>query len=75
MAKKIDEPSDQLDTQEIEHLKKRLELLDQRLDNIDSIVTACVERVMKQPVTIYITCSHCGHRTEVALVGMDKPTK
>ena len=36
----------------MDQLEKRLEMLDQRLDNIDSIVTALVERVMKQPVTV-----------------------
>ena len=43
-----------------EHIKRRLEMLDQRLDNIDSVVTAVVERVMKQPITLNITCPHCG---------------
>jgi hypothetical protein len=29
---------------------KRLEMLDERLDNIDSIVTSLVERVMARPL-------------------------
>ena len=35
-------------------------MLDERLDNIDSVVTALVERVMKQPLSIEITCPKCG---------------
>jgi hypothetical protein len=59
---------------ELEHLKQRLELLDERLDNIDSVLTAVAERVMKQPVTIVLSCPHCGKTIEVALVGQSKPT-
>ena len=33
-----------------EELKQRFEMLDQRLDNIDSIVTNLVERVMRDAV-------------------------
>lgn len=46
---------------------KRLKMLDQRLDNIDSVVTALVERVMKQPVNIEITCPKCGSTIRIAL--------
>ncbi|MBN1189548.1 MAG: hypothetical protein JXA46_07345 [Dehalococcoidales bacterium] len=59
---------------EIEHLKQRIELLDDRLDNIDSVLTAVAERIMKQPVTISLTCPHCGKTIEVSLVGQQKPT-
>ena len=58
-----------------EHIKKRLDMLDQRLDNIDSVVTAVVERVMKQPITFNITCSSCGHNIEIAIIGTEKPTR
>jgi len=60
---------------DIERLKKRLDMLDQRLDNIDSIVTAVAERVMKQPVTLRVTCSNCGHNIEIALIGIQKPKR
>jgi hypothetical protein len=60
--------------QEIERLKQRVELLDERLDNIDSVLTAVAERIMKQPVTINLSCPHCGKNIEVALVGQQKPT-
>jgi hypothetical protein len=59
---------------EIERLKQRVELLDERLDNIDSVLTAVAERIMKQPVTIILSCPHCGKNIEVALVGQQKPT-
>jgi len=59
---------------EIEHLKKRLEMLDHRLDNIDSMVSAVAERVMKQPITLNITCPHCGSDIEIAIIGNEKLT-
>ena len=60
---------------DIERFKKRLDMLDQRLDNIDSIVTAVAERVMKQPITFNVTCSKCGKNIEIALIGAEKPTR
>ena len=62
------------DISELERLKKRMELLDERLDNIDSVLTAVAERVMKQPITITLSCPHCGKDVEVSLVGQQKPT-
>ena len=59
----------------LEKLEKRFDMMNDRLDNVDSIVTAVAERVMKQPVTMIVTCSHCGHKVEVALIGVEKPTK
>ena len=60
---------------DIEHIKKRLDMLDERLDNIDSVVTAVVERVMSQPITLNITCPHCGKNLEIAIIGKEKPTR
>ena len=60
---------------DINQIKKRLDMLDQRLDNIDSVVSAVVERVMKQPITFNITCSNCGQNIEIALVGTEKPRR
>ena len=51
---------------DIERINKRLDMLDDRLDNIDSMVTAVAERVMKQPLTVNITCSKCGQSIEIA---------
>jgi hypothetical protein len=57
----------------IENVKQRLDMLDQRLDNIDSMVSAVIERVMNQPISIGITCPHCGKNIEIALIGNRKP--
>jgi len=63
-----EQPSD------IEHIKRRLDMLDHRLDNIDSMVTAVAERVMKQPITFIVTCPHCGKSIEIAIIGSEKPS-
>jgi hypothetical protein len=52
-----------------EQFKRRLEMLDKRLDNIDSVVTALVERVMRQPVTIEVACPKCGNVVQIMLTG------
>jgi hypothetical protein len=51
-----------------------MELMDDRMDNIDSVLTAVAERIMKQPISIILTCPHCNKNIEVALVGQQKPT-
>ena len=58
---------------DIERIKRRLDMLDHRLDSIDSMVTAVAERVMKQPVTFIITCPHCGKSVEIAMIGSQRP--
>ena len=60
---------------EIQRINKRLDILDQRLDNIDSMVTAVAERVMSQPVTLNIVCPHCGKNLEIAVLGSQKPSR
>ncbi|MCK4368184.1 MAG: hypothetical protein KAV68_00725 [Dehalococcoidales bacterium] len=59
----------------MERIKRRLDMLDHRLDSIDSMVTAVAERVMQQPVALNITCPHCGKNIEIAILGSQKPTK
>ncbi len=59
---------------DLERMKKKIEVMDDRLDNIDSVLTAVAERIMKQPVTITLTCPHCGKNIEVSMVGQQKPT-
>lgn len=59
----------------IEQLKRRLDMLDQRLDNIDSMVTAVAERVMRQPITLNVTCPKCGKNIEIAVIGSIKPMR
>jgi len=61
-------------TLSIEDVRRHLEMLDERLDNIDSMVTAVAERVMNQPITLNITCSHCGKNIEITIMGRGKPT-
>ena len=57
---------------DIERIKRRLDMLDHRLDNIDSMVTAVAERVMKQPITLTIICPHCGRDIEINILGNEK---
>ncbi len=61
--------------QEIHQLQERLDVLDRRLDDIDSMVTAVAERVMSQPIIFNITCPRCGREIEVSLIGVHKPAK
>jgi hypothetical protein len=49
----------------IEQLARHLEMLDERLDNIDSIVTSLVERVMERPLIMEISCPKCGQPIEI----------
>jgi len=58
---------------DIERLIKRIEMLDKRLDSIDSIVSAVAERVMRQPITLNLTCPKCGQKLEIAILGTEKP--
>ena len=60
---------------DVQRIQKRLDMLDRRLDNIDSMVTAVAERVMNQPVTLNIVCPHCGKNLEIAIIGNQKPTR
>ena len=76
MAKKDElKPVNEESAPDIERIEKRLDMLDQRLDNVDSIVTAVAERVMKQPITFNVTCSKCGQKIEIAIIGTEKPSR
>ncbi len=55
-----------------EQLAKRLDMLDKRLDNIDSILTSLVERVMEKPLVIEITCPNCGRVVQLNVTGSTK---
>lgn len=59
----------------VNRLNKRLDMLDQRLDNIDSMVSAVAERVMKRPIALIVTCPHCGREIEIGIIGSEKPKK
>ena len=67
--------ADEIQVNELEKIEQRLDMLDERIDNIDSIVSAVAERVMKQPITFNVTCNKCGNKIEVALIGIEKPTR
>ena len=73
----VDEPAGvaEQQAQDIQHINRRLDVLDQRLDNIDSMVTAVAERVLSQLITLIITCPHCGKDVEIAIVGNQKPRR
>ena len=60
---------------DIEKIKRRLDMLDQRLDTIDSMVTAIAERVTRQPISFSVTCPRCGKQIEIAVIGNEKPTR
>jgi len=59
---------------DVERIKQRLDVLDDRLDNIDSVVSAVAERVMKQPISFIITCPYCGRNIEIGVIGSEKPS-
>jgi tetrahydromethanopterin S-methyltransferase subunit G len=46
-------------------LVKRLDMLDERLDNIDSVVTSLVERVMGRPLLMEVICPNCGQTVQI----------
>jgi RNAse (barnase) inhibitor barstar len=50
---------------EIEQISRRVKMLDDRLDNLDSIVTTLVQRVMEKPLTIELTCPKCSQQIEI----------
>jgi len=60
---------------DVQRIKQRMDMLDDRLDNIDSTVSAVAERVMSQLVSVNITCPHCNKNIEIALVGSQKPRR
>ena len=49
--------NDQLTTEQV---SRRLNMLDERLDNLDSVVTSLVEKVMRPPLVMEISCPNCG---------------
>ena len=68
-------PANEDSTPDIGQIIKRMDMLDRRLDNVDSVVSAVAERVMKQPITFNVTCSKCGQKIEIAIIGNEKPSR
>ena len=58
-----------LSQEEMEQLTRRVKLLDDRLDKLDSIVTTLVERVMRAPLTLELTCPKCSQQIEINITG------
>jgi len=50
---------------EIEQIVKRLDMLNHRLDSMDSVITSLVERVMGRLLTMEVTCPKCGEIIQV----------
>jgi hypothetical protein len=57
---------------DIEQLIKRLDLIDERLDNVDSIVTTLVERIMEKPLIMELSCPKCGQPIKINITGSVK---
>lgn len=53
----------------LEQLQRRLSMLDERLDNMDSILTSLVERVMHQPMSLEVSCPKCGQSIQINITG------
>ena len=50
---------------DLKQISNRLNLLDDRLDNMDSVVTSLVERVMGRPLIMEISCPKCGEVLQI----------
>ena len=61
-AKPVEQVNQDRDTGQ---LIKRLDMLDERLDNMDSIVTSLIERVMGRPLVMEVTCPNCGQTIQI----------
>jgi len=70
-----DSPEDRGSGEAVRKIEDRMDALDRRLDNIDSMITAVAERVMSRPLVVNVTCPHCGKGMEIALIGTEKPTR
>jgi len=71
MDKKFEDAEMQLD--KLVQMEKRLEMMYKRIDQLDTMVSTLIERVMRQPVmTIEVTCPKCGSHVHVSLSGNTK---
>lgn len=48
-------------------IAQHLKLLDERLDNMDSVITSLVERVMEKPITLEVVCPKCGQSIQMSI--------
>jgi len=66
--KRFEEAEKQMDR--LAQMEKRLEMMYKRIDQLDTMVSTLIERVMRQPViTIEITCPKCGSNVHVSMSG------
>jgi hypothetical protein len=71
MDKKYEDAEKQLD--KLAQMEKRLEMMYKRIDQLDTMVSTLIERVMRKPVmTIEVTCPKCGTDVHVSLTGNSK---
>jgi hypothetical protein len=71
MDKKFEDAEKQLD--KLAQMEKRLEMMYKRIDQLDTMVSTLIERVMRQPViTIETTCPKCGSHVHIAVTGNSK---
>lgn len=49
----------------MEQINRHLNVLDERLDNMDSVITSLVEKIMQQPVTLEVLCPKCGQAIQI----------
>jgi hypothetical protein len=73
LAKEKPDSREREQASETENMRKRLDMFDQRLDSLDTMVSAVIERVMNQPIVIAIACPHCDKNIEISLIGNQKP--
>ena len=50
---------------EVEQVVKRLDIINHRLDSMDSVITSLVERVMGRLLTMEVACPKCGEIIQV----------
>jgi hypothetical protein len=71
MDKKYEDAEKQLD--KLAQMEKRLEMMYKRIDQLDTMVSTLIERVMRKPImTIEVTCPKCGTDVHVSLTGNSK---
>ena len=50
---------------ETKQVAERLDIINHRLDSMDSVITSLVERVMGRLLTMEVTCPKCGEIIQV----------
>ena len=53
-------------------IEPRLDTIERRLDDIDSMITAIAERAMDRPIRLTLTCPSCGKIIEIGMVGTER---